>query len=136
MAFQRSGIRWVSMLFRRWRPWLGTWALSFAVFAWCTLGCYLGLVLAFGDKPRSTFRCFLIGTVFLLFSGANIVGAYLVANFPKPPMPFMHFEWWSGFGAFPSAITSIFWTPQHLIAGWVAAFFLSGIRSRQSAVRA
>jgi hypothetical protein len=113
--------------------WLGTWALSFAIFAWCTFGCYLGLVLAFGDKPRSKLQCFLIGTVFLLFSGADIVGAYLVANFPKPPMPFMHFEWWSGFGAFPSAVTSIFWTPQHLIAGWVGAFLF--IRYPLKAVR-
>lgn len=112
---------------------LGAWTLSLAIFAWTTLGCYFALVLALGSKARGKLQCFLIGAVFLLFSGADIVGTYLLGHFPKPPVPLMHYEWWSGFGVLPSAVTSIFWTPQHLVAGWVGSFLF--IRYPRQAVQ-
>lgn len=102
--------------------WFGGWILSAAIFVWSTLGCYFALVLAFGTKSRTAMQAFLIGLVFLLFSGADILGTYLTGAFPSPSTPLMHFEWWASFGALPSAVTSIFWTPQHLIAGWVGSF--------------
>ena len=112
---------------------LGTWILSTAIFIWSTLGCYFALVLAFGTASRRKMQCLLMGLIFLLFSGADIVGTYLTGAFPNPSSPFMHFEWWGSFGVLPSAVTSIFWTPQHVIPGWIASLLF--IRYPREAVR-
>jgi len=112
---------------------LGPWVLSVAIFAWTTLGCYLALILAFGTGARAKLTCFGVGLIFLLFSGADILGTYFTGAFPNPPMPSMHFEWWAYFGELPSSITSIFWTPQHAISGWIAALLF--IRYPRQAVR-
>lgn len=31
-----------------------------------------------------------------------------------------HLEWWAEIGTYPSNVTSLFWAPQHAIAGWIA----------------
>lgn len=113
--------------------WLGAWILSVAIFIWSTLGCYFALILAFGAESRGKMQCFLIGLIFLLFSGADILGTYLTGAFPNASSPFLHFEWWGSFGVLPSAVTSIFWTPQHVIAGWIASLLF--IRYPREAVR-
>jgi len=96
--------------------WLGV-----AVFVWSTLGLYIALVLAFGTRAWSVAQRFTVCLVFLLFSGADIIGSYLVAASQSTPL---HFEWWAGFGQLSSMVTSLFWTPQHAIPAWIATFLV------------
>ncbi len=101
----------------------GLWVLPIAIFVWTTLGLYIAMLLAFFGgiaRPASVF--FLLGCIFLLFSGADILGTYYTGvSFG----PVMHFEWWWWrLGALDSTLTSLFWVPQHAIAGWIAAFLM------------
>lgn len=54
--------------------------------------------------------------VFLLFSGMDYIGTQLTGYMAAPH----HWEWWSGWMQYTSSMTSLFWVPQHAIAGWVA----------------
>ena len=94
--------------------------LSIAIFSWTTLGIYLALVLAFGWRERAMASVFTLGSVFLLFSGADFIGTkYTGVSFGPP----MHFEWWwKPFGQLSSNITNLFWAPQHAIAGFLSTF--------------
>lgn len=56
--------------------------------------------------------------IFLLFSGADIVG-YAITQFSEGPT--FHIEWWAGFAESPANVTSLLWTPQHAIPAWIAA---------------
>ncbi|MGF9693072.1 hypothetical protein AAIH46_09655 [Rhizobium sp. 0TCS1.26] len=102
----------------------GTGLLYSLVFAWTTLGCFLALLLAFGLKANLLRNSILLGIVFFLFSGADVVGSYVAGSMPVPPMPWLHFEWWASFGELSSSLTSLLWTPQHAIAGWIAALLV------------
>lgn len=100
----------------------GATALPFAVFAWSTLGLYLALVLAFCGTRQPAAGSFLLASVFLLFSGADIVGKYYTGI---QHGPVMHLEWWwAPFGSLSSIVTNLIWTPQHAIAGLLAAFLV------------
>lgn len=96
---------------------LGAWVLPYAVFAWETLGLYLVLLLAFGHERGARAAC-VLGAVFLLFSGADVLGtAWTGVKYG----PAMHIEWWAGFGELSSAVTNLFWAPQHALPGWLLA---------------
>lgn len=95
--------------------------LGAAIFAWTTLGLYLALVLAFHARSRPVASRFLLCAVFLLFSGADIVGRYLTGFVHPVPM---HFEWWAKFGELPSSTTSLLWTPQHALSAWLGTFLV------------
>lgn len=99
---------------------LGSRILSAAIFAWTVAGLYLAMLLAFGGKARTSAEAFLLGGIFLLFSGADIVGYYLTGFMAGP----LHFEWWAGFGELSSSVTDLFWVPQHALAAWLAAFLV------------
>jgi len=65
-------------------------------------------------------RVFMLGAVFLLFSGSDYIGTKYTNVIPEP---LMHFEWWwKPFGQLSSNITNIFWAPQHAIAGFLSTF--------------
>lgn len=57
-------------------------------------------------------------TVFLLFSGWDIVGTALFAQFGAD-LSWDHIERWNFNNQFSSHMTQIFWVPQHALAGWV-----------------
>ncbi|MGX4643848.1 hypothetical protein [Massilia sp. SYSU DXS3249] len=95
--------------------------LGGAIFVWTTLGLYIALVTAFHARAQAVASRFLLCAVFLLFSGADILGKYLTGFVHPVPM---HFEWWATFGQLSSSVTSLFWTPQHAISGWVATFMI------------
>lgn len=100
----------------------GSGFLSIAIYVWTTLGLYIAMLLAFGLKARrQATALFFLGCIFLLFSGADIVGAYYNGGSKNPSM---HFEWWAGFGSLDSIVTDLFWVPQHAIAGLIAAFLM------------
>ncbi len=105
---------------------LGILALPASIFTWTVLGVYLVLVLAFG-RGSSPGIALIQGCIFLLFSGADIIGTYLSRNvwvLPSPEFPPFHIEWWSTFGVYASSITNLFWAPQHAIAGWISVFLV------------
>lgn len=100
----------------------GAAVLPFVIFAWSTLGLYLALVLAFGRTQRPAAGSFLLACVFLLFSGADILGRYYTGVHMGPVM---HLEWWwAPFGSLSSIVTNLIWTPQHAIAGLLSAFLV------------
>lgn len=97
----------------------GAAALPYAIFAWTTLGLYLALVLAFGGGRRPAASNFLLASVFLLFSGADVVGKFYTG---VQHGPLLHLEWWwEPFGSICSIVTNVIWTPQHAIAGLLSA---------------
>lgn len=95
--------------------------LGAAIFVWTTLGLYLSLTIAFTARAHSAASRLLLAAVFLLFSGADIVGRFITGF--VHPLP-MHFEWWATFGQLSSSVTSLFWTPQHAISAWLATFLI------------
>ncbi len=101
--------------------WLGHPAgQNFMVF-WTWLGVTLSLC-AFStvtSSDRSTRRQLLSGLFFIVASGADAVGTYLASG--AFPALGVHIEWWSGIGEYASNTTSLYWVPQHALAGWLAA---------------
>jgi len=101
---------------------LGSAVLPSAIFAWTTLGLYLALVLAFGGTRRPVAHSFLLGGVFLLFSGADLLGGLYTGTWPGLTG---HLEWWwAPFGSISSIVTNLIWTPQHALAGLLATFLV------------
>ncbi|MDL2410587.1 hypothetical protein PY650_34435 [Rhizobium calliandrae] len=100
---------------------IGKWSVSYASFVWTAAGLFVALRIAFRDakswKEQSS-AC----AIFLLFSGADIVG-YAITQYRFGPI--FHIEWWAGFAESPANVTSLLWTPQHAIPAWIgAALFL------------
>lgn len=60
--------------------------------------------------------------LFLLFSGADIVGTF-ITSFQWGPI--YHIEWWVGWIEYSSTITSLFWAPQSTLPAWISIAFLS-----------
>lgn len=100
---------------------VGSAVLPAAIWLWSTLGLYLALLLAFGTRARPAASALLLGAVFLLFSGADIVGTKLTGHSLGPAL---HFEWWWPLGALCAILTNLFWTPQHTLAALLATFLL------------
>lgn len=61
-------------------------------------------------------------TVFVLFSGMDIIGTWIVQANSGRFEPIDHIEFWSGL-QYSSHITLLFWVPQHGLAGWIGALF-------------
>ncbi len=99
----------------------GAALLPWAIFAWTTAGLYGALLLAFGAARASLARRFWMPVVFLLFSGADVLGFFLTGTEPKPVL---HLEWWARFGELASGLTNLIWTPQHALSGWIATFLI------------
>ncbi|WP_235399224.1 hypothetical protein [Sphingomonas sp. SRS2] len=78
----------------------------------------LGVLLAIGSTLYGTVPKRLIAlTVFLAFSGLDVLGQIKIGNTPAPTA---HLEGWAP-TQFSSTITLAFWVPQHAIAGWFGA---------------
>lgn len=111
---------------------IGRWSVPYAAFAWTTLGLVIALRLSF-QNMENRWQKIVACLIFLLFSGADIVG-YAVTNFSIGPA--FHIEWWAGFAESPSNITSLFWTPQHALPAWIgtALFLRYPTRSARSGI--
>lgn len=84
-----------------------------ALLAWTVIG--LGLVVAW--VVRLSGRNPLVALcAWLAFSGMDVLGMALLGGHPDDTM-----QWWAGFCQYSSVPTSLFWTPQHALAGWLAA---------------
>lgn len=59
--------------------------------------------------------------IFILFSGADLLG-YYITGFQLGPIN--HLEWWAGWVEYSSPITSMFWSPQNTIPAWISIAFL------------
>lgn len=80
----------------------------------------LGLLLALGASLFERRSRWIALLVFVLFSGLDIVGTQIVAS-NGGYASFDHLERWMAMMQYSSAITQIFWVPQHAMAGWAAA---------------
>ena len=75
----------------------------------------------------------LVILAFVFFSGWDIVGALLAYATTGHPLG-DHLEWWARDFQYSSAITQIFWVPNHAIAGWsFVVAYLCWARGRASA---
>ena len=59
--------------------------------------------------------------IFLLFSGADILG-YYITGFERGSIN--HLEWWAGWVEYSSPVTSMFWAPQSTLPAWISVAFL------------
>ncbi len=113
--------------------WLGHPAGSSFILLWTWLGTLLSL-RAFSAvvSNEQTFRRHLLNAgFFVIAGGADFFGTYLVRG--SLPALGEHIEWWGGVCEYASNTTSLFWVPQHALAGWLAAaVILSGQRDRRS----
>ena len=96
----------------------GSQLLTVFMFIWTATGVFTALFLAFKGLCRVS-HLFIAVTVFFIFSGLDIIGAWLNGNIPNlyPHWP----QIWAGWGEIWPALTGLAWTPQHVIGGWVAA---------------
>jgi hypothetical protein len=97
---------------------LGLSGIDLAVGAWTILGLglfFLLLAEILGIERKWSAVAFAV--MFMFFSGADVIGQSLT----RAPLPaYHHLECWAGWYEYPSNITSLFWTPQHALAGWIA----------------
>jgi hypothetical protein len=101
--------------------WLGHSAGQNFIVFWTWLGVLLSLC-AFStavSDDRSTRRQVLSGLFFIVASGADALGTYLASG--AFPALGVHIEWWATIGEYASNTTSLYWVPQHALAGWLAA---------------
>lgn len=93
---------------------------GFAFGAWLVLGLWIffnqveKLILSKALKYCAPF-------IFIMFSGADIIGYYLT-KFERGGID--QIEWWAGWIEYSSSLTSIFWAPQSTIPAWIAMAFL------------
>ena len=97
----------------------GPIGMYIALFSLTTIGLFIAMVLAFGSNFRPPYVLFLLGTIFLLFSGADIIG-FMITKVHYGPIN--HFELWWSIGELASNITNLFWVPQHSLPGFLVAF--------------
>lgn len=98
-----------SLAFKAWGPTAGDWALL------VQNSLMLAGLLALASTLFASARDRVVAlTVFLVFSGLDVVGQWLVHRLHE------HMEGWAGV-QFSSTITLAFWVPQHAIAGWTGA---------------
>ncbi len=117
--------------------WLGYRAGSDFMLVWAWLGTLLCLraFSALGSQAQTFRRHVLSALFFIVASGADFLGTYLVRG--TPPGLGEHIEWWNGMCEYASNMTSLFWVPQHALAGWLAtAVVLSDRRDRRSLTHA
>lgn len=101
----------------------GSQLLTVFTVIWTAAGVFIALLLAFKNLHKVS-HLLIAMTVFFLFSGWDIVGAYLNGSIPyfAPHWP----QIWVGWGEIWPTLTGLAWTPQHVIGGWIAAsMFLS-----------
>lgn len=98
----------------------GLGILSWAIAAWTIAGLWL-LFCMICERLDSSARQIAAVAVFMIFSGADVVGT-IFTNYRQGPGN--HFEWWARIGELPSNTTTLFWTPQHGLAAWLAAAIL------------
>jgi hypothetical protein len=93
---------------------------GFFLAAWLGLGLFIFL-----NQLCSLITClrlkYIAPFIFLLFSGADVVG-YYVTGFQRGPLD--HLEWWAGWIEYSSPLTSVFWAPQSTIPAWISVAFL------------
>lgn len=83
--------------------------------------------------PSKTKQAALVIGVFCLFSGWDILGT-LLNHIVSGRINRSHIEWWDFEFQYSSAITQIFWVPNHSIAGWsFVAVYLCWVRGRAGA---
>jgi hypothetical protein len=92
-------------------------ALLLIVGTWTTLGLYLFFSVAAKLTDRRVWR-YAMPVVFLLFSGADIIGTAITGFWMGPQY---HMEWWAGWIEFSSNYTDIIWAPQHALPAWIGA---------------
>jgi hypothetical protein len=93
------------------------------------------------DHIRSAFRRWTVITVFLMFSGLDIVGRVLpvlktaaggadIVSLPS------HLEAWARLFQYSSHVTQLFWVPNHALAGWAfIALYWADLKSGRFSIR-
>lgn len=108
------------------------------LWAWTALGTLLFLALL-PFKGKLTPKLALIMLVPVIFSGMDIIG-FMFPDFHMAafPLPFTKLDWWLRAPprvAFFSNTTQIFWSPHHVLPGWIAAALLYRHYASASATR-
>lgn len=106
--------------------------LIFFMFLWTATGVFIALLLAFSNLQGKQRHFFAAALVFFLFSGLDIIGAWLYGYVP-PFLPHWPQIWvirgQISWGEIWPALTSLAWTPQHAVGGWIGAFMFLYNRS-------
>ena len=99
----------------------GPTSANLFLFLWSLLGLFLSILLI-----ASRIKLSLIKTTLLIifFSGADIVGAWMLENiagdrYPGLWPPIQHLEWWAGSLQYSSFTTSLFWTYNQFIPAFL-----------------
>lgn len=108
------------------------------LWAWTALGTFLFLALL-PFKGKLTPKLALIMLVPVIFSGMDIIG-FMFPDFDMVafPLPFTKLDWWLRAPprvAYFSNTTQIFWSPHHVLPGWIAAALLYRHYESSSATR-
>jgi hypothetical protein len=100
-------------------------ALGLVTWGWSTLGIFLFFsVLRHLVGPRAAVIA--APMAFIFFGGADTIGSQITQHTLSGVL--YHFEWWIGWGQFPSNTTALFWgTPQALPA-WLTVALLMRCR--------
>jgi hypothetical protein len=97
---------------------------------WSLAGVFLFFRLLIDIVPQRRAR-FIVPVVFILFSGADIVGR-AITHFQVGLI--YHYEWWSGWIEYGSNMTSMFWVQQHAIPMWIGVALMMRQADRASAL--
>ena len=94
---------------------------------WSVIGVFLFFRMLIDILPNKR-AVFIAPLIFMLFSGADIIGT-AITHFQV--LLTYHIEWWDGWIEYGSNMTSMFWVPQHAIPTWIGIALM--IRQTQRA---
>jgi len=107
---------------------LGEMGRSIVLFIWAILGVFLVAYNLYALVNKLTLK---IITVFIFFSGLDVVGFYIIKN----TIPFMeHIEWWSKNFQYSSNTTLLFWVFNQAIPVWLITVLLMRLDDNKNTV--
>lgn len=98
----------------------GLHAQNFLLSTWSFIGVTLFFHLLSGVF-ESRKAAYIAPLVFILFSGADIIGTAITH---VQVGPVYHIEWWSSWIQYASNTTSLYWVPQHAIPAWLVVVMM------------
>lgn len=105
---------------------------NLVLLAWSALGVILFFSLLPSTVGNARAAMLIAPLVFIVFGGADLLGAFLSGYGAGPKY---HFEWWASWIEFPANTTSLYWVPQHALPAWLGIALLMRQNTRPTLLR-
>lgn len=102
----------------------------YAQVIWAALGVFLVFYFILASLKKKSFMPLML---FILFSGLDIIGIYLIAGRLKDGFG-MHIEWWTGYWQFSSFTTQLYWVFNQALYAWLLTLILYNEKTNKNMI--